>query len=94
MNFKEMMTFWTLKGVVKRVNTGARAKADDSKRIKIRLAPAHSIYVRYDDRGPINASLYYNDGEKFYLEDRVGIPQAVPYQQTMKQINLWIKELK
>ena len=93
MNFNEMLTFWSLKGILKQVDPGAASGWKGKKKVKVRLDNQHSMFVKYNDNGPINATLYFDNGAKFRHVDRVGVSKPVRQERVIDVIESWIKDL-
>jgi len=94
MTFNELLTFWTLRGIITEVSTGHKYKS--LKKIKVRLGPNHSAYIYYGEAGPISVRIYYDNDYEFYEVDQIGTGPAdnIPVENIMDALNTWIKDLQ
>jgi len=91
MTFEERLVFWKLQGKVKSSNPGNQHKS--MSKVGIKLTSKYSLYVRYNKHGPLSASIYYDDGIQFNLEDRIGVAKTVNMEMVDDTIQMWLKDI-
>ena len=88
--FNKMLSFWTLQGILRNIDYGVNAKS--WKRIKIKLDHEHTMFIQYSELGPSSATLYLDNHDTFFMEDRIGITKPEPLEKVMKKIKYWMKD--